>query len=131
MNNSMVIVGQSFVTPSMPRGVHGVEQFVAELQKGHFDAAEKHGVLHLGQGVSAKDERFIREELERRNLSDRLRIRDRNSLKVSRSLVHKHHEKNVVVTDVEPLGANRFRSCLLYTSPSPRDRQKSRMPSSA
>ena len=24
-----------------------------------------------------------------------------------------------------------FRSCLLYTSPSPRDRQKSRMPSSA
>ena len=28
--------------------------------------------------------------------------------------------------DVEPIGA-----CLLYTSPSPRDRQKSRMPSSA
>ena len=26
---------------------------------------------------------------------------------------------------------NMFRSCLLYTSPSPRDRQKSRMPSSA
>ena len=26
---------------------------------------------------------------------------------------------------------NRFKSCLLYTSPSPRDRQKSRMPSSA
>ena len=28
-------------------------------------------------------------------------------------------------------GANHERSCLLYTSPSPRDRQKSRMPSSA
>ena len=27
--------------------------------------------------------------------------------------------------------ANRSESCLLYTSPSPRDRQKSRMPSSA
>ena len=26
---------------------------------------------------------------------------------------------------------NRARACLLYTSPSPRDRQKSRMPSSA
>ena len=26
---------------------------------------------------------------------------------------------------------NLFRACLLYTSPSPRDRQKSRMPSSA
>jgi glucose-1-phosphate thymidylyltransferase len=29
------------------------------------------------------------------------------------------------------LGDNIFYSCLLYTSPSPRDRQKSRMPSSA
>ena len=27
--------------------------------------------------------------------------------------------------------ADRYASCLLYTSPSPRDRQKSRMPSSA
>ena len=27
--------------------------------------------------------------------------------------------------------ANRIVNCLLYTSPSPRDRQKSRMPSSA
>ena len=26
---------------------------------------------------------------------------------------------------------NRYQTCLLYTSPSPRDRQKSRMPSSA
>ena len=28
-------------------------------------------------------------------------------------------------------GDNRYYPCLLYTSPSPRDRQKSRMPSSA
>ena len=27
--------------------------------------------------------------------------------------------------------AGQFKACLLYTSPSPRDRQKSRMPSSA
>ena len=33
------------------------------------------------------------------------------------------------VFDAEPLGYNQV--CLLYTSPSPRDRQKSRMPSSA
>ena len=31
----------------------------------------------------------------------------------------------------EDCGCNRRRDCLLYTSPSPRDRQKSRMPSSA
>ena len=29
------------------------------------------------------------------------------------------------------MGAARFRACLLYTSPSPRDRTRSRMPSSA
>ena len=28
-------------------------------------------------------------------------------------------------------GASRYRSCLLYTSPSPRDKRQSRMPSSA
>ena len=44
---------------------------------------------------------------------------------------------NLYITDVDPsLGftgslVNQFISCLLYTSPSPRDRQKSRMPSSA
>ena len=31
----------------------------------------------------------------------------------------------------DPVGRNKVNICLLYTSPSPRDRQKSRMPSSA
>ena len=37
------------------------------------------------------------------------------------------HAKSSIVGGVYPL----FHICLLYTSPSPRDRQKSRMPSSA
>ena len=36
-----------------------------------------------------------------------------------------------VVPEGEAIGTNRITACLLYTSPSPRDRQKSRMPSSA
>ena len=49
-------------------------------------------------------------------------------------------EEEFAILDPETLGlANRFEelqaaavgTCLLYTSPSPRDRQKSRMPSSA
>ena len=41
-----------------------------------------------------------------------------------------------IVTELDParyprLGMARSTDCLLYTSPSPRDRQKSRMPSSA
>ena len=40
----------------------------------------------------------------------------------------------IVFTDSDGAGfviRNHIKSCLLYTSPSPRDRQKSRMPSSA
>ena len=33
--------------------------------------------------------------------------------------------------NANPVQTNYFHTCLLYTSPSPRDRQKSRMPSSA
>ena len=40
------------------------------------------------------------------------------------------HFKAVVVSQ-QFEGLNRVKRCLLYTSPSPRDRQKSRMPSSA
>ena len=36
-----------------------------------------------------------------------------------------------ISTLAEILGKNHYDTCLLYTSPSPRDRQKSRMPSSA
>ena len=44
-------------------------------------------------------------------------------------LVNEHHSpnNNKIATQTEALSAD----CLLYTSPSPRDRQKSRMPSSA
>ena len=38
--------------------------------------------------------------------------------------------RGVIVRDPARRASN-YRSCLLYTSPSPRDRQKSRMPSSA
>ena len=38
---------------------------------------------------------------------------------------------DIVLTDVMMRGREVFESCLLYTSPSPRDRTRSRMPSSA
>ena len=37
----------------------------------------------------------------------------------------------IIVKDNEVIGSGHNKVCLLYTSPSPRDRQKSRMPSSA
>ena len=36
-----------------------------------------------------------------------------------------------IIDAIEESGKNLLEGCLLYTSPSPRDRQKSRMPSSA
>ena len=60
-------------------------------------------------GKSAVEERF---ELIRDQITDNIEIRNR-TLKVL------------------PLGSAHMVICLLYTSPSPRDRQKSRMPSSA
>ena len=36
-----------------------------------------------------------------------------------------------VQDQINPIPVERAEGCLLYTSPSPRDRQKSRMPSSA
>ena len=40
------------------------------------------------------------------------------------------HEQELATVEVKKLGEQLY-DCLLYTSPSPRDRQKSRMPSSA
>ena len=42
-----------------------------------------------------------------------------------------HHVVNKSGIKFSIIGTNRILYCLLYTSPSPRDRQKSRMPSSA
>ena len=47
------------------------------------------------------------------------------SMRPTRGLV------NLFGQDVSLLGKDQVANCLLYTSPSPRDRQKSRMPSSA
>ena len=43
--------------------------------------------------------------------------------------IHPENYRPVVFKDMS--NGDVFLSCLLYTSPSPRDRQKSRMPSSA
>ena len=40
-------------------------------------------------------------------------------------------EIDIGMAIVVGLNTRRYHACLLYTSPSPRDRQKSRMPSSA
>ena len=43
----------------------------------------------------------------------------------------KYDRKDAMGENLNFTNADQFNDCLLYTSPSPRDRQKSRMPSSA
>ena len=65
------------------------------------------------------------------NIGDRLN----NIVQAVHLLRSNKHIYNVTVSSVyetEPVGnVEQQNFCLLYTSPSPRDRQKSRMPSSA
>ena len=42
-----------------------------------------------------------------------------------------HVEEGEILAFLGPNGAGKTSTCLLYTSPSPRDRTRSRMPSSA
>ena len=73
--------------------------------------------------IKLAEERFQNCIVKRNSLNDEARIvRDeRNSL---------HDQRNKVMEEIMAY-RDEMKSCLLYTSPSPRDRQKSRMPSSA
>ena len=54
-----------------------------------------------------------------------------NPIEVSGESILKIHASGICGSDMHAYHGHDDRSCLLYTSPSPRDRQKSRMPSSA
>ena len=57
---------------------------------------------------------------------------DRNANMVANVRGDKAKVDFVLIQDVRvPMSTGTVKGCLLYTSPSPRDRQKSRMPSSA
>ena len=112
MSQVILIVGQSFVTGTMPEGVHGISEFVSALRQGHYDDAITKYALLFGQGINSYDERFVCDELDQRALSKRFFIQRRSFQKSPRSFVHKHLEKNVLIVDFEAVGENHFRGKL-------------------
>ena len=96
----------------------------------------------LHERVNTTDmEGFTREESNVKTRIDRIYARENDSnlvwteVEVDHSITAKiHTDHSPVVATAMALGKTRAqhtKSCLLYTSPSPRDRTRSRMPSSA
>ena len=56
-----------------------------------------------------------------------------SAVNIAAGIKNKNPTAKVLLVDADPQGSVRsyFQLCLLYTSPSPRDRTRSRMPSSA
>lgn len=96
----------------MPDNVVGVTQFVSSLRQGRYDDVRVEHALHFGQGVSAYDERDIRDQLELRGLSKWFVIRSGHSRSASRIQVHKQLEKNVLIADLLTIAKHRFRARL-------------------
>ena len=82
------------------------------------------GVHYGGVAVAYRNEYCVLKKLELANPED-------FEVLVTVGNIKGHRRKLVIIACYLPPGYTKRRGCLLYTSPSPRDRQKSRMPSSA
>ena len=84
---------------------------------------------HRPQFLTPDQQTWARSELDRLAV----KVRDHHGTKVAISGADRAHQVSAPGWTCGPTcrSSRRLRSCLLYTSPSPRDRQKSRMPSSA
>ena len=95
--------------------VSRLQSFESKLQDA-VDAAAIYGAV-IPDGLNEDDDGFGDE--------------DTNDNSEFIAQVKAHFLSQLNVPDVELTYFNAIPTCLLYTSPSPRDRQKSRMPSSA
>ena len=87
-------------------------------------------VLHAEDSQLAEMDDFVTDMHTRSGLLDEIRessITMSEASELTLNFIKEHVPKPRSV----PLCGNSIGTCLLYTSPSPRDRQKSRMPSSA
>ena len=88
--------------------------------------------------ITKEGEVLLREELKKLKSEDRPRIidaiataREFGDLKENAEYHAAKEEQSLAEARIRDIESKLSNACLLYTSPSPRDRQKSRMPSSA
>ena len=115
------------------RLVNDLPGLEAEIQSQHRQLAKELGgtdkldaLLEDGGRATTVDDE-LNEDTKRQLYLLRMKLQRRSTLQASGVTVTRDVLREAVRRDIETL----FNICLLYTSPSPRDRQKSRMPSSA
>ena len=83
------------------------------------------------QPPSAKEEKEYLKKCKEGDWQARNQLIERN-MRLVAYIAKKYQQSGVEMEDLISIGTiGLIKGCLLYTSPSPRDRQKSRMPSSA
>ena len=83
-----------------------------------------------------KSKKEVKEVKPKKEILPKNELKEANMLYTYKRLGITFNSDDVDLSKIKPMdlfaiAKNLFNSCLLYTSPSPRDRQKSRMPSSA
>ena len=93
-----------------------------------FYAKDSHGIGKFEEAI--REERTEKEKQQTQKLISKLSELKTKGSKVAEEVKSLQAKKRVLNGKLASLGA-RPKNCLLYTSPSPRDKRQSRMPSSA
>jgi hypothetical protein len=82
------------------------------IGSGALDGIADQLLLHVGQGITPYEHEHIMAALQRRRLSDRVRLQDGNPEPAGWDVVHKHRVENVLLTGLRPVGQHRFEAQL-------------------
>ena len=106
-----------------------IEKLVSKLRAMQVTAEQNHN--NISRDLAFRDQDRISGKVYNAVANDLQKIIDEAEDKTIRENLKEGVEREIIEVDVSGLSSEEIDSCLLYTSPSPRDRQKSRMPSSA
>ena len=126
------------LAPKRGHAVEEVEVAVERFMREYFTNARHVGALTRIACAKLESEKALRLPKglsnlmpgSRRNLKNKDFMLDRGRLMFANPMTLREKPEQILQL-FETAGRRNINICLLYTSPSPRDRQKSRMPSSA
>eukprot|EP00828_Plagiopyla_frontata_P037257 TRINITY_DN489_c0_g1_i1.p2 TRINITY_DN489_c0_g1~~TRINITY_DN489_c0_g1_i1.p2 ORF type:complete len:151 (-),score=33.56 TRINITY_DN489_c0_g1_i1:23-475(-) len=110
-----------------------------KIYPGHgtrFIARDGRGFIYLNRKCAVFSRRKVKAQkitwtVARRRLNKKIKQDEVDKKKRKRQVKIQRAIEGIALEDIQKKRTAKPQTCLLYTSPSPRDRQKSRMPSSA